>query len=420
VVTERKKPDATAAGLVGRLVAAEAVTRVGDAITLIALPLTAVLVLDSSPVELALIGAAQATPILVLTLPVAAWVDGRSRRWPIVVAADLVRAVLIMTVPVAAVLGVLSIPFLALIALLVSACGTFFDLAFSSWIPRLVTGDALHRTNARLELARSSAAATGPMVGGYLVAILSAPLALIGDALSFVGSALLVASIRAGEPQGPASPPTNDRPQLLAGLRFIIGQPIVRAITATAAINNLTRAIAMSIAILYLVEVAGLTPAAIGAALGVGSTGYLVGALASRRLTRRIGVGPTMQVGVGVFGPSMLLFALSPPEVAGATFATMVFAHGFGIAVHNVNQVTLRQLLTPDPLRARVAGVFRLVIFGAIPIGTVMGGVLGEVLGLEAALITSGVGLLVGSVPYARLRVARIRTVDQIPEMMRA
>lgn len=409
------RSDRNPSRLVRRLVAAEAVTRLGDAVTFVALPLTAVLVLDASPMQLALIGAAQAVPILVLTLPVGAWIDARSRRWPIIVAADLGRAILILVVPISAALGLLSIALLALVALLVSAMGTFFDLAYASWIPRLVSGDALHRTNARLELARSSAASTGPVLGGYLVGILSAPAALIGDALSFVASAALVASIRRGEPEMTTPSTADGRSRLLAGVRFIAGQPIVRAITATAGINNLTRAIAMAIAILYLVDVAGLSAPAIGLAFAVGSTGYVAGAIASRPLTRRLGIGPTMQLGVGLFGPSMLLFALAPAELAGPSFTAMSFAHGFGIAVHNVNQVTLRQLLTPDDLRARVAAVFRLVIFGAIPVGTVCGGVIGEVLGLRAALLVSGAGLLLGSVPYALLRVVRVRTLDQLP-----
>jgi hypothetical protein len=401
-------------GLVSRLVAAETVTRLGDAITLVALPLTAVLVLDASPLQLALIGAAQAVPTLLLTLPAGAWIDGRSRRWPIIVAADLGRALLIASVPVAGMLGILSIGSVALVALLVSTWGTLFDLAYASWIPRLLSGDALHRTNARLELARSSAAASGPLVGGILVGVFSAPVALIADAASFVASAGLVLSVRNGEPATAIAPPADDRSRLLAGVRFIAGQPVVRAITATAGINNLTRSIAMAVAILYLVDAGGLAAPAIGLAFAVGSTGYVVGALASRPLTRRIGVGHTMQFGVGLFGPSMLLFALSPPEIAGPAFAAMSFSHGFGIAVHNVNQVTLRQILTPDALRARVAAVFRLVIFGAIPVGTVLGGVLGELLGLRTALVVSGAGLLLGSVPYALLRVSRIRTLDEV------
>jgi MFS family permease len=202
--------------------------------------------------------------------------------------------------------------------------------------------------------------------------------------------------------------------QLAVGYRFIVGQPLLRAVIATAGTNNLARSIAMGVAVLYLVDVARLGPAEIGLAFAVGNTGYLVGALASRRLSARLGMGRTMQLGVGLFGPSMLLFALAPAALAGPTFALMVFAHGLGISVHNVNQVTLRQVLTPDLLRARVAAVFRLVIFGAIPVGTVIGGVIAELAGLRAALVVSGFALLLGSAPYVAVRISRLRSMEQL------
>lgn len=407
--------------VVARTFWAEGVSRLGDAISMVAIPLTAVLVLDASAAQLAFIAAAQALPILALSIPAGAWVDRRASRWPILMAADLVRAGLLVAVPVAASLGVLTLPLLAAIALAMSMAGTLFDLSYAGWLPRLLAGDDLHRANARVELARSMAAVAGPAAGGALVAVLSAPIALVADAASFVASAILVGSVRRREPASIRPPAiqsgsAGSRAELGAGIRFIAGQPLVRAVTATAGINNLARSIAMGVAVLYLVDVAHLSPAEIGLAFGLGHTGYLVGALASRRVSARLGMGRTMQLGVSLFGPSMLLFALAPPALAGAAFGLMVFAHGLGISIHNVNQVTVRQLLTPDHLRARVAAVFRLVIFGAIPVGTVIGGLVGEWLGLRAALVVSGVGLLAGSAPYLAVRVGRLRHLDQLSE----
>src|SRR5215204_1066586 len=186
--------------IVNTLLAAEGVTRAGDAITTVALPLVAVLVLDASAGELALIGAAQALPILLLSLPCGAWVDRQRQRWPILVASDLARAALIAVVPVAAAVGLLSIPLLFVIAFLSSAAGTSFDAAFAGWVPRLLSGDRLHLANARVELARSMAAVAGPALGGALVAIVGAPMTLLADAVSFVASGGLVASIRRREP----------------------------------------------------------------------------------------------------------------------------------------------------------------------------------------------------------------------------
>ena len=402
--------------LVATLLLAEGVTRFGDAVTLVALPLVAVLVLDASPASLALIGAAQALPILLLSLPAGAWVDRRTRRWPVLIVNDLARAALLASVPVAAALNVLSIPLLAAIAFAASMCGTFFDLAFAGWLPRLLSGDRLHLANARVELARSFAAVGGPAFGGALVAVLTAPVALLADAASFVASALLVGSIRAREPAWPPldQTPPPLRTQLADGLRFVAHQPLLRAVISTAGINNLTRSIAMAVAILYLVDEARLSPAEIGIGFAVGNTGFIVGAVVARRLTRRFGMGSVMQVGVGLFGPSMLAFAVAPPALALPTFTLMLFANGLGIAIHNVNQVTVRQVLTPDNLRGRVAAVMRLTIFGAIPVGTLIGGLVAQGLGLRAALVVGAAGLFAGSLPYLLVRVTRLRTVDQL------
>ena len=406
-----------AARLVGRTFWAEAISRVGDAVSTVALPLTAVLALGASPAELALIGAAQALPILLLSIPVGAWVDRRTARWPILLAGDLARATFLLAVPVAAAAGMLTLPLLAVLAFAMSVAGTFFDLAFAGWLPRLLRGDDLHRVNARVELARSTAVVVGPALGGALVAALSAPLALLADAASFVGSAILIGSVRRSElfvdaSNGVVRP--LRRQELAAGLRFVLAQPYLRAVLATAGINNLARSIAIGVAVLYLVDVAGLSAAEVGVAFAIGNGGFVVGALLARRVTAAIGMGASMQLGVSLFGPSMLLLAIAPPQLAGPAFAGMLFANGLGISIHNVNQVTVRQILIPDELRARAAAVFRLVIFGAIPVGTVIGGVVGQAFGLRAALTLSALGLFAGAAPYLLVRVARLRRVEEL------
>jgi MFS family permease len=403
--------------LVSRTFWAEAISRLGDAVSTVALPLTAVLVLRASPAELALIGAAQALPILFLSIPVGAWIDRRTGRWPILLVGDLVRAALLLAVPIAAAAGVLTLPILAALAFGISVAGTFFDLAFAGWLPRLLRSDDLHRVNARVELARSAAVVVGPALGGALVSVLSAPLALIADAASFVGSAFLIGSVRRSElfsgPSPGGSQPLR-RDELVAGLRFVLGQPYLRAVLATAGINNLARSIAMGVAVLYLVDVAGLTAAQVGVAFALGNGGFLVGALIARRVTAALGMGASMQLGVALFGPAMLALALAPSELAGAAFAGMLFGNGLGISIHNVNQVTVRQILIPDALRARAAAIFRLVIFGAIPVGTVIGGVVGQVFGLRAALMLSALGLFAGALPYLLVRVTRLRRVEEL------
>lgn len=401
--------------LVTRIFIAEAVTLTGDAVTLVALPLTAVVVLHASPAELALVGLAQALPIFVLSIPLGAWVDRRTGRWPLLIVGDLLRALLLIGVPLTAAVGILSLPLLVVIAFLLSSAGTLFDLAFAGWIPRLLHGDALHRANARIELARSSAFVAGPMLASAIVAAFTAPIALLVDALSFVGSAILIGSARRAEPVFMPDPtPRRVRDELTVGVRFLRRTPLVAAVASTITINNFSRNIALGISVLYLVDAAAMEPAAVAFAFALGNSGFLVGAVIARRVTARIGMGPTMQLGVSLFGPSMLLFALVPPDLAGLAFTTMLFANGLGIAIHNVNQVTVRQILTPDRLRARVSAVVRLLGFGAIPVGTLLGGLIGELVGLRAALVVSGLGLLTGSLPYLLVGVRRLRTIDAL------
>ena len=405
----------TAPGLVTRLSLAEAVTRTGDAVTLVALPLTAVVALGASAGQLAFVGLAQALPIVFLSIPLGAWVDRRVGRWPLLVACDLARAALIVVVPVAALAGVLTLELVVAIAFLVGCAGTVFDLAFAGWLPRLLRGDALHRANARVELARSSALVVGPGLAGGLVALFTAPVTLLADAASFVGSAALIASARRAEPRFEPDPtPRRIRDELTAGIRFLRRERLVAAVVATITINNFSRNIGLAIAILYLIDVAEVEPAAVAIMFALGNTGFLAGALVARRLTARIGMGPTMHAGIALFGPSMLLFALAPTSLAGVAFTLMLFANGCGIAVHNVNQVTVRQVLTPDRLRARVMSVIRLFGFGAVPLGTLVGGIIGELVGLRAALVVSGLGLVAGSLPYLLVRVGRIRSIDAL------
>lgn len=401
--------------LVHRLFLASGISMTGDAVTLVALPLVAVVVLGASPGELALVGLAQALPILLLSIPLGVVVDRRLRRWPMLLASDVARAVLVVSIPVAAAAGVLTLPLLVGIAFLLSTAGTVFDLAFAGWVPRLLTGESLHRANARTELARSGSLVLGPMVAGGLVAVFSAPIALLADAASFLGSAIIVGSARHAEPTFSPDPmPRRIRDELTAGFSFLRRQRLVAAVAGTITINNLSRNVALGIVVLYLVDAARMDPAAVALAFAAGNSGFLVGAIVARRVTARLGLGRTMQVGISLFGPSMLLFALAPTALAGPAFALMLFANGFGIAIHNVNQVTLRQILTPDRLRARVTSVVRLLGFGAVPLGTILGGVIGELVGLRAALFVAGLGLLAGSLPYALVRVGRVRTIDAL------
>lgn len=400
-----------------RLWAAESISKAGDAVSLVAIPLTAILALDADALEVGLLGAAQLLPIVALGLPAGAWVDRAGSRRRVMVAADFARGIALGTVPLAWALGSLSYGHLLVVVAVNAGLGTFFDVAIAAYLPRLVGRDRLVVSNSRLELSRSAAQVLGPGAAGLVLRFLAAPFALVLDALSFAASALLIASSPGKEPERASSSEARTsrlpaRRELLAGARLALREPHLRAITVTAMINNLSRSIGMVVAVLYLVRDAGVGADAVGLGFAFGNSGFVVGALLASRLSRGLGIGRAMRLGVGLFWPGMLAFALAPTSLALAAFTLMVFLNGFGIAIHNINQVSVRQAVTPDHLRARVTAASRLLILGAMPGGTLIGGVLGTVIGLQGTLLVSAFGLFVGSVPYA---VSRVRSLQSLP-----
>jgi MFS family permease len=400
-----------------RLWAAESISNAGDAVSLVAIPLTAILALDVDAIEIGLLGAAQLLPIVVLGLPAGAWVDRTRSRRQVMVAADLARGVALASVPLAWLLGSLTYGHLLVVVAANAALGTFFDVEIASYLPLLVGRDRLVISNSRLELSRSAAQVLGPGATGLVLRFLAAPFALALDAVSFAMSAMLVASSPGKEPMPMSKSDAGwkrqpIRRELLAGVRLAIREPHLRAITVTAMTNNLSRSIGMVVAVLYLVRDVGVGADAVGLGFALGNTGFVFGALLASRVSGVLGIGRAMRLGVGLFWPGMLVFALAPVSMALAAFTVTLFLNGFGIALHNINQVSVRQAVTPDHLRARVTAASRLLILGAMPGGTLIGGVLGSLIGLQGTLLVSAFGLFLGSVPYS---VSRVRLLRALP-----
>ncbi len=397
-----------------QLWAADTISNVGDAVSLVAIPLTAILALNAGALEIGALGAAQLLPIVIFGLPAGAWVDRAPSRRRVMIGADLCRGVVLATVPLAWILGVLTMPHLFVVVAVNAALGTFFDVAVASYLPMLVGRGQLVVANSRLQLSRSGALVLGPSTAAILLRFLAAPMALALDAASFVASASLIALSPGREPLRAGSvPPIRTRvelrDELLAGVRLAFREPHLRAITATAMTNNLSRSIAMAVVFLFLLREAHVGPDAVGLGFALGNIGFVVGALAASPMTARLGTGRAMRIAVGIFWPGMLLLGLAPTALALPVFTLMVFLNGFGIALHNINQVSVRQAVTPDHLRARVTAASRLLIMGALPAGTLIGGVLGTTIGLQNTILVSAVGLFIGSLPYSLSRIGSLR-----------
>ena len=363
-----------------------------------ALPLTAVIVLDASPIQMGLITAVSALPALLFGVFFGVWVDRRKRR-PILIAADIGRALLILSVPIAHQFDALTIEFLYVVAVGMGALSLLFEIAYRSLLPSAVNRDQLVEGNSKLELARSSAAVIGPGIGGLLVRAVTAPWALIFGTVSYIISAFLYATLRVEESVSPTTKSADGRAQsavagVAEGLRFIRGNAILLSIAGSQVLIGLFNAALEAIAILYIVRELEIGPGLLGATFAVGSIGLIIGAAVASRLTGRIGIGRVIMLGLLLIPAGDLILPLiGGPKfvvVPGLMIADIFVAVGF--VFYSVGQVSLRQALTPDRLLGRMNAIMTVSSRGAIPAGALMGGILGELIGLRETLFIAIAG----------------------------
>jgi MFS family permease len=398
-----------------RLWAAETISQVGSQVTLLALPLAAILILDATAFEVGALSSIEYAPFLLVGLPAGVWVD-RLRRRPILIAGDLGRAVVLASIPIAYWLDALTMPHLYAAAFFTGICTVFFDVAYQSYLPSLVERGQLTEGNAKLEISRSGAQLAGPGIAGGLVEVLTAPVAIAVDAVSYLGSALFVSRIRRPEPDVPA-PPAEDRPrmrsQIMEGLRYVLGHPLLRPIAACTALSNLFSAMATAILILFAVRELGLTAGAIGVALAIGNVGFLVGAFAAERIAGRVGIGRAIVGSSVLFGLAGFAYPLATSATAVVLLVAGGLLFGFGGVVYNVNQVSLRQAITPGRMQGRMNATMRFVVWGTLPIGALAGGALGGAIGLRPNLWIAAAGGFLAFVPPL---FSPVRSLVSIPE----
>lgn len=379
-----------------RLWFAQAVSNAGAQITNLALPLTAVLALGATPAQMGALGVASSLPNLFFGLLAGVWVD-RVRRRPILVGADLGRAVLLATIPAAALLGSLTFAHLYAVAFASATLGLFFTIASVAVLPSVVRRDQLVEANSKLAASDSVLAIVGPSGAGALVQLLSAPKAIVVDAVSYVLSALALRGVGVSE-----EPPGRERrgslrAEIGEGIRELVRTPLLRALTVAATVGVFGAAVQSTVLLLFFTRELGLAPAAIGLVYAAAGVGGLLGALAAGRVARRIGTGPSVILGESLWAVSALLVPLA--GVAGPALAPIVAAQvatGVGGAIWSVNQMSLRQHLTPVRLLGRVTAARRFLLFGAAPLGSVLGGVLGGRVGLRATLLVGAIGVVAG------------------------
>jgi MFS family permease len=378
--------------------AASAVSDVGSQVTLLAVPLIAALTLDATPWQMGLLSAAGGAPILLVGLFAGVWVD-RVRRRPVMIASDLGRAGLLLIIPLAAVGGALRIEILYAVLLLTGALTVLFDVANMSLLPSLVTPDRIVEGNTKLQSTSAAAQVVGPSVGGVLVSLMTAPFALLADALSFLISAAFIARTHVAE----AAPHTRGEragvaSEITEGVRVVVDDRILRALAGASATTILFGRMFMAVYVLYMTRVLGWNALGIGLVFATGGVGSLAGSVIAEPLARRFGPGPSMigaQVAFGLIG-MMVPLAVLVPSWALPMIVASEFGQWMAILVYWVNAISVRQAITPDRVLGRVNATMRFLAGGANPIGAVIGGALGGVIGLPLTLVVASFGMLLG------------------------
>ena len=373
----------------------QAVSRLGSQISVLAFPLIAITVIKATTFQVALLTAVEFSPFILVGLPAGVWVDRMAKR-PVLIAADIGRLVALASVPVAHELWRVTMLQLYAVAFATGVLTVFFDVAYQSYLPVLVTRDELVDGNAKLATTDSAATVAGPSVAGVLIQWIGAPLAFLADAGSFAVSAVTLLFVRRTEPAADTAAKEarrGMRAEIAEGLGYVLRHPLLRPIACCTATSNLFSSMITAVITVFMVRSLGMSAGLIGVAFGLGNVGFVVGALISRRMADRFGVGRTIvwSIGVGSAGGRLLPIATSavaiPWIVAGQFLVSM------GSPIYNINQVSLRQAITPFRLQGRMNASMRFMVWGTMPVGSVIGGVLGTVIGLRPTLVVGGVGL---------------------------
>ncbi len=380
----------------------------------IAVPLVAVVSLHASSLELGLITASSTLAFALVGLQAGAWLDRRRRR-PVLIASDLARAVLLGTIPLAAILGLLTVAQLIVVSLLTGFARVFFDVGYQSYLPSVIGKDRMLAGNSTMETLRASGQVVGPGLGGALVSLVGAAAVVLIQSVTFAVSAAALLAIRTTEPVIPRLP---DRPrlwpQIREGLVFVASNRVLRATAIASAAANFSFAISSAVAFIFMARTLQLTPAGIGLIVAAGSITVIAGAALTPRLSRLVGSARIIWVSLAVTAPVAFIGLFAQPGWWTVLIVISIAAGEFGQIVYAITNVTLRQRLCPDRMLGRVTATMRFLIMGLFPLGALIGGVLGGGIGLRGTLAVAGVVLMLCPIPLF-LALRRIRHVEELP-----
>jgi predicted MFS family arabinose efflux permease len=397
-----------------KLWSAQSISQIGDQITYLALPLVAVLTLDASAAQMGLLTAAELLPALLFSLMAGVWIERSQRRRHLMIVADVARAALLASVPLAAAFDVLTFPQLYVVGFAAGTFAVIFDVSWSTLFIAVVPRRDVVEANSKLNLSRAVSFVTGPSLAGFLVQLLTGPMTLLLDAFSFLGSALFLGRIRVQEP--PVERDGNGvLRSILDGFRFVLGDEVIRPELLCAATVNLFNYVFHAIFILYATKELGVSPGTLGVALGVGAVGGILGALVAPKLERTVGLGRSVVIGSVLFpAPLILVPIASGSELQlGLMLGAAEFFSAVGVMIFDVTAASMHFMRTPDRIRARMSATFKFVNYGIRPIGALLGGGLGTAIGLQTTLWIGVVGALAGVIWLLFSPIPRLRAVTE-------
>ncbi|GAA4528594.1 MFS transporter [Amycolatopsis samaneae] len=391
-----------------RLWAGDAASQVGSFVGTTAVPLLAATTLAASPFQMGLLTTAQTLGFLVIGLPAGVWVD-RLRRRRLMLTADLIRAALLLSVPLAWWAGVLTLAQLLVVVLLTGIATVFFDVAYQSYLPSLVGREHLVEGNSKLQATQSVAQVAGPSVAGWLVQLAGAANTVLLTGLGYLSSVLCLLRIRTPDRLPEHAERPRLLPQIAEGMRFVFTDAALRASVACTASANLFGGVFTAVEVVFFTRTVGLSPGVVGTLLAAGGIGGILGALFSGAVIRKLGQMRAIWLVPLLTWPAQLLIPLTAPGWRiGLAVAGLVIA-GFGFIVYNVCQVSYRQAICPDRLLGRMNASVRFVVWGTLPLGGLLGGALGELIGLRGTMWVAvageaAAGLWVACSPLRRMR----------------
>jgi len=377
-----------------KLWAGESVSVFGSQVTVLAVPTVAILILHAGPFQVGILSALEFLAFPTLGLVAGVYAD-RLRRRPIMIVCDIGRGLALGSIPVAFLLNLLTLEQLYFVALLTGIFTVFFDVSYQSYLPALVDRPNLMEGNTKLEITRSTAQVAGPAVAGFLIQWIGGARAVAVDALSFLLSAIALASIKKSEPEpkpSTASGTSGFIPEMREGIEVVFRNPILWRIAACTATTNLgSNMVFGAVFLVFAYRQLHLSAGVVGVVFALSSVGALAGAFLAGWVARKLGIGPTLGVMVMVGGLALLATPIALVGAPAVILATTGFIEGLTIPIYNINQVSLRQAITPDRVQGRMNATMRTIVWGTIPLGAFIGGILGTSIGLVQTIALGGI-----------------------------